>query len=477
MKKFISNLLVFACASVTAPHIYAEPFGDWYTGINYFYVQDYENSIKYLKKAVDGNPNEEWKNFLEFAAATRAATKDFLTFENEKFILRLHPDDKILNFYALDALNSAYEILGDALGCFPSRKVTVEVYPTPESFNVASSLSKRDMETSGAIGICKFNKIMMLSPRCLAFGFRWLDTFTHEYAHYLVAEKTKNNCPLWLHEGIARYCDTLWRTLIPGKSLYLTPQYKNLLSSNKDKLIPFSKMEPSLVKLETQEEVSLAFAEASTAVDRLGIGNVKGILSELGAGSAIEEAFQTTTGKTVNEFEIENSSYIVSAEFEKTPGAVLDSTKLKGSDVDEIREFVPLGAANYIKLGDRFLKNGLLPAAFEEYKKAENAEPNNPVVLNKLSKILFLQKQFEESAQKLKRAIDANPNYVPSYTNLGDIYFYTGKYNEAVPYYEQSNQINPFNPMVHKNLAQCYEYIKSEKNAEREYSVVRDIIF
>lgn len=477
MKKHIFYTAVFVSIFFSAPYCCASPSGDWQTGINYFYTQDYDNAVTYMKKAVDEDPKEEWKSFLEFAVGTRDAAKDFVTFENERFILRLHPDDKILNYYAFEPLDAAYKILGSALGYFPKHKITVEVYPTPESFNLASSLSKRDMETSGAIGICKFNKIMMLSPRCLAFGFRWMDTFTHEYTHYIIMEKTKNNCPLWLHEGISRYCDTLWRSA-DGKSLYLTPQSKNILSSGKNKLIPFSKMAPSLVKLETQEEVSLAFAEVATAVDRLlGTENVKEILTKLGAGASVDEAFKKTISKTVDEFEVENSSFIASSDYEKTPGAVLDNTKLKISAGDEVTELVPLEAANYIKLGDKFQRSGLAAAAETEYLKAEKAEPNNPVVLNKLAKLLISQNRAADAAVKLKKAIETNPNYVPSYTNLGNLYFSEGNYKDAAKCYEQSNQINPFNPFIHRNSAECYERLKSEKNAEREYSVVRDLIF
>ena len=476
MGKRITTIFVLICVLFPA-YVHTEPSDDWSAGMNYFYAQDYENAVKYLGKAFAAAPSEERKNFLDFASATRDATKDFLTFENEKFVLRLHPDDKILNFYAFEALDAAYDILGGGLGYFPNHKVTVEVYPTAESFNVASSLSKRDMETSGAIGICKFNKIMMLSPRCLAFGFRWMDTLTHEYTHYLIMEKTRNNCPLWLHEGIAKYCETLWRAAPAGKSLFLTPQSKNLLSQNKDKLISFSRMSPSLVKLNTQEEVALAFAEVSLAVDRIGLPDINKILSALGGGADIDGAFKKVLGKDVAEFEAVNSSYIAHAGFDETPGAVLDSTKLKSPGVDEVSEFVPLDAANYISLGDRFVENGMIPAAAEEYRKAEQVEPNNPVVLNKLAKILFSQGSVEDAILKVKKAAAANPNYVPSYTNLGNFYFYTGRYGDAASYYEQSNQINPFNPLIHKNMAGCYEQLKSEKKAEQEYSVVRDLIF
>ena len=69
----------------------------------------------------------------------------------------------------------------------------------------------RDIEVSGAIGICKFNKIMLLSPRNLARGYRWTDALSHEYIHYIVVQLSHNRAPIWLHEGIAKYFESAWR--------------------------------------------------------------------------------------------------------------------------------------------------------------------------------------------------------------------------------------------------------------------------
>ncbi len=450
---------------------------DWQEGMKRFYSQDYSGAIQYMENALRDNPDPEALKFLEFVRFTKQAAAELIPFENERFILWVHPSDKVLSNYAFDALDAAYETIGPALGYFPDKKITVEIYPASESFNIASSLSKRDMETSGAVGICKFNKIMMISPRCLAFGFRWLDTLCHEYTHYAIAGVTGNNCPLWLHEGISRYCDTIWRTGDIEHSLYLTPQSRNILADNKERLISFSAMEPSLVKLETQEDVALAFAQVSTAVDLIGLPAIKKILSELGKGKSVNESFVNVLGKSVSEFEKENSSYIIHANFEKTSGAALDSTKLKSPGADEISEFVPLSVKNYILLGDRFLKNGFYSACEKEYLKAETYEPNNPVVLNKLGKLLISKGDVQSAEMKFRQAILSNPNYLPCYIHLADILFSRGSYSEAAEMYEQAYHINPFHPGIHQNLAECYDSLKMPEKAKREYTVVRELFF
>ena len=106
---------------------------------------------------------------------------------------------------------------------------------------------------------------MVLSPRALVYGYRWLDAISHEYMHYLIVKLTANKAPIWFHEGLAKYEETRWRS---GPS-YLSPLYQTLLARAlaDRKLIGFERMEPSLVKLETPEDVQLAYAQAASAIE------------------------------------------------------------------------------------------------------------------------------------------------------------------------------------------------------------------
>ena len=106
---------------------------------------------------------------------------------------------------------------------------------------------------------------MIISPQQLAFGYRWLDTLAHEYAHYLVNLLSAGRCQLWMHEGIAKYLETRWRLNDPE---FLTPGNRTELARavKDDYLVPFSRMAPSMVYLKDQTEVRKAFSEGH-AVD------------------------------------------------------------------------------------------------------------------------------------------------------------------------------------------------------------------
>src|SRR5690606_21850179 len=127
-----------------------------------------------------------------------------------------------------------------------------------------STLTVQEIETSGTIALCKFNRLMVTSPKALARGYSWLDTLAHELIHLVISEKSKNTVPIWLHEGLAKYSESLWRDGVPG--LALDPASENLLASavKKNDLVTFEQMHPSMAKLPSQEKTALAFAEVFT---------------------------------------------------------------------------------------------------------------------------------------------------------------------------------------------------------------------
>jgi hypothetical protein len=118
-------------------------------------------------------------------------------------ILLDEKQDGILVDYLTDALEKTYQIMAQQYGFQPKEKVRVELFPDAKAFYLASTLSVRDIEVTGAVGLTKFNKLQFLSPKALVYGYRWLDAISHEYMHYLIVKLTSNKAPIWFHEGLA----------------------------------------------------------------------------------------------------------------------------------------------------------------------------------------------------------------------------------------------------------------------------------
>src|SRR5689334_8479154 len=273
----------------------------------------------------------------------------------------------------------------------PTEKVRVEIAPDSLSFNGISTLSRRDIEETGAVGICKFNKVMIISPRVLLQGYRWLDSLSHEYLHYVIVGASDNKGPIWLHEGMARYYETLWRRNDKAQAAadYLSPANQTLLAQAlaKNRFVGFKKMEPSLIYLETPEQVQLAYAEAASAIDfivhRKGDSASRDLLAELKTRPT-QEAIEKVMAKPYAAFETEWKDYLKAKQLQEVEGSRVRRLKIvEGQKEDEetveLKEIQSAVARNRTHLGDQMLMGGKMVAATEEYKRALQASPRSPI--------------------------------------------------------------------------------------------------
>ncbi len=464
-------------------------------GLSYFYQGSYDKASEHLKTAALMEPSdEEREKLFSFVLATKEITEEFTEYSSEHFTLRLAGRDDPLVDYALQCLEKAYDQIGGDLNYFPEEKILVEIYPGTEAFTYASGLSQKQIEISGAIGICKFNRIMIISPRCLAYGYRWLDALAHEFIHYLVAKTTGLNIPLWLNEGLAKYLETRWRVKEPN---YLIPIYKNaLLVASRDKSwVDFRRMVRGMPNLDSREEVVLAFAEVSLAVDYLlqnqgkeKLVNFLGELSKAGwRGKEIkfeivekqwDELFRQFFEMDQEEFQSVLRDFLQKMNLEEVPGIALDSFKLKeeGTELDELEDYVGVGARGYIRLGDVYRQRGRFDVALIEYEKGLRQEPNNHIILNKIGKTYTALENFGEAEESFKKSLQANPNYEPTYTNLATLYFNQERLKLALENFQESNQINPFNPFIHKCMGLIHYRLGERGEAKREWAIARRLV-
>ena len=116
-----------------------------------------------------GRVGEEAKQLRDLARSTEETTKGFVALRGQHFVVWHQPGkDNLLAPYALVALEKAMAALGDDLGWRPSEPVRVEIYPEVADLARVSTLTQKEIETSGTIALCKYNRLMIVSPRALA---------------------------------------------------------------------------------------------------------------------------------------------------------------------------------------------------------------------------------------------------------------------------------------------------------------------
>ncbi len=229
---------------------------------------------------------------------------------------------------------------------------------------------------------------MIISPRALSFGYRWLDSLSHEYLHYAIVGLTNNQAPIWLHEGMARFYETRWRKPAPAKDAaedYLTPANQTLLvqALEKNQFVGFKKMEPSLIHLETPEQVQLAYAEAASAVDFINQSKGKSGMRELMAtlnDKPTPEAIEKVYGMSFDAFETKWKGFLKGKGLKEIEGSRVRRLKVKkdqreDEEVVELREIQSAVARNRTHLADQLLGRGRTEAAANEYQRALQVSP------------------------------------------------------------------------------------------------------
>lgn len=450
-----------------------------------FHRGDYQEAQRLIKSAIEfGGEEEKRKGFALFVEETIGVVAPFKRYESLHFIISLdEKQDEILIGYLLDSLEKTYQLMARQYGFQPREKIRIEIFPDTKAFYYASTLSARDIEVTGAVGIAQFNKLMLLSPKSLVYGYRWLDAISHEYMHYLIMKLTSNKAPIWFHEGLAKYEETHWRS---GPS-YLSMLYQTLLARAlvEKRLIGFEQMEPSLVKLETPEDVQLAYAQAASAIEfiltKVGHEGMKEIMRRMATSShrGAKDPIKDVLELSFSEFESTWKEFLVLRGFKEAEGIQVRRYKIKEGKADEERldmgEIKSLVARNRAHLGDLLRERGRMDAAVLEYRRALADARNSVPIINRLSEVLILQGRNEEALDLLYRSKDISPDHPTPYTNMGQIYLKLKDFHKAKEAFQESIQINPFNPEAHRGLAIVYETLGEKENALREMEMAKKL--
>ncbi|MCB7129505.1 MAG: tetratricopeptide repeat protein [Candidatus Brocadiales bacterium] len=443
-------------------------------------VAFYRGRYKDAMEMLEGPPQGflEGRRLSAFIADVYDTAQNFEEYPTEHFIIRYVPGrDQVLLEDAARTLERACTEIGRDLQYLPEEKIVVEVYPSVDGFSTASTLTKKEIETSGTVAICHFNRLMIMSPRLLLRGYPWADTLAHEYVHYVITKRTRNFTPIWFHEGLAKYEESRWKS---DGGRELTPLQSHLLARavEDDYFITFEQMHPSLAKLKSAEDAALAFAEVLTAMTYIiekggGYPALNDILDVIAMGKSVEEAVEEGLGMPFEEFEREWKVYLRKTSPQKIPGLKVMPTRLKdpakpGQTEESPVEIEVAEARKFTMLGDLLQEQSRPDAALYEYEKARRyAGLGSPQILNKLART-YIQNHRDDDAQRvLSEALSYYPHYVAIYITQGELFAKRGETARAIENFRSATYINPFNPAVHQRLAQLYNK-SGDKDAARK---------
>lgn len=448
------------------------PEMDYLRARHAFYSGRYEQALAQLDQALTNVPrgsarHRDWSELRDIVANTLAVTRNYERHKSPdgRFEIALEPGkDRALLPYAFEALARAYDALAEELGHRPPTPIRVEVYPETSVLAKVSVLTEAEIRTSGTIALCKYNRLMITSPRALLRGYGWVDTLVHEYVHYVINQKSANRVPIWMHEGMAKFLERRWRGEGHEK---LPPSSEQLLKQRLEsgKLIPFEAMHPSMAKLPSQEDAAVAFAEVYTAMEYLrqkaGPGAFRRVLEGINAGKQAPDAFAEVLRTSFAQFEREWRVYLKSRDPGPLPTEMEFAERLyfkgdpKGGELDQIKQ---PRAREHVHLGEILQARKRYQAAVVQYQKAIHLMGNqNPILQTRLAQSLIALGRPREALDALVPLSAQYPAYVSTWLELGRASLALGEHAKAREYLTEAARINPFHPEIHPQLAQALE--------------------
>ncbi|QDG50863.1 tetratricopeptide repeat protein [Persicimonas caeni] len=444
-----------------------------------FFQGDYEEAVQKLDQAIaNGGDLAHFTHLRDLIKSTHEVTKDYVKYTSSKGRFEIFVPkgrDQVLVPFAAEALERAYEEVGDELGFKPATPIRVEVYPRTATLAKVSSLTEQEIRTSGTIALCKYNRLMITSPRALLRGYGWVDTLVHEYVHYVINTKTKNRVPIWMHEGLAKFLERRWRGAHAHK---LNPSSQNLLKKRveSDNLITFEQMHPSMAKLPSQEDAAVAFAQVYTVMEYLrgqvGEKAFGTLLDNINKGMDAKTAFATTVGKPFADFEKDWLAHLKTREMADLPEDSGYEEKLlfkeENAQKSEVNEIEQPEARDHMHLGEMLQARNRHGAALVQYKKASHLlGKTNPVLHTRQAQCLLHENKAKEALEVLEPVKETYPSYVQAWIEMGKASLALGQYEDAREYLSEAARINPFDPEVHEKLAEAYEKLGDAEMAKK----------
>ncbi len=450
-----------------------------YLGVVAFYEAKYEQAEGLIAEALTSEKlsethRQDAEMYLQLTRGERRAlgtATEIRSPDGKVVAVFSNPKDTLLAPYLFSAMAKARAELGHLFGVFPDHPVRFEIYDDPAKLALVTSLTKDNIYTTGTVGVTKYRRIMMISPRVMLRGYPWLDTAVHEFVHYLLTLRTGNNAPVWLHEGLAKLFETRWRDpslaqLDPGSAKLLAVALK------KDDLVTLDEMYPSVAMLPSQSRAALAYAEVQTMLELLvrdrGQAGLGALLDKVAAGERAEQALADAWGGSFEEFQtkwrrqaLKSATRIIA----KGGAQEFQGVEFRDPDAPEAEDqlqdvFSHLGggkARQHARLGVLLTTRGHHKAAAMQYERARSAEKrfrNDPKLVRRLGELYLTLGDAQRAVPLLELASQAEPDQPNIAAAHGRALLLSGDPEKAEVALLRAIRVNPFIPDVHCDLAE-----------------------
>ncbi len=249
--------------------------------------------------------------------------------------------DSVLAPLLVDTIVKARATLTSDLGVDWPKPTRVIVVRDLVALSAMTGLPYESATTTGTVGVAKWGRVTLLSPRASHHGFAWRDTLAHELTHLAVTHASGDHAPLWLQEGLAKREELRWR---PASAFDDRPTPESVVAYGIQKHLdlPLDNLGPSIAMLKSADQAMVAFAEVTsfvrTMVTQAGDDATKKLLAALRLGTPLAQAMSVTTGADLAGWDARWRAHLSTLKDSPPPALLAAETK----DMRGMREHVRL---------------------------------------------------------------------------------------------------------------------------------------
>ncbi|MDW8246103.1 MAG: hypothetical protein RMJ84_05965 [Sandaracinaceae bacterium] len=389
---------------------------------------------------------------------TRIAAKSAAIFEHfeqqsspdGRYVVRYPKSEKAILPWLFEVLRRIDKGIGEIFGTVHSGPVQVVLVPSAEILAELSSLSLEEIETTGTIAICKWDHILLTSPRALVHGYPWADTLAHEFVHLVLTRLTRNRAPVWMQEGYARFLERRWRG--PHALGELDSYSIDLLlrAYHKNELLSFEQLHPSIARLPSAELAALAFAQVSTFIAsfyrRHGALGLQAVVNRVAQGIDAKRAFAEIAQAPFSALEQGWKQDLAALSPPPAPNHPLVLTFRGSTSDDEVERLSQRQARDAVRLGDMLFARRRYLAARYEYERALSKGETYPFIAVRYARAAHAAGTPLAALDVLLPLRAKHPHYAPLFSLIALNALSAGKKDLAEEAALEAIWINPFDP-------------------------------
>lgn len=446
----------------------AGPERDFVEGLLHFHRGSYEAALRALEASLEAappGPHDDRRELHALIQGTHEATRSFLETRSPdgRYVVRHAPGpDEILVPYVLEALERADQALEQHLGVRVPGPILLEVVPTAATLAQVSTLTEEAILRTGTIALCKWDRLMVTSPRALVRGYPWMDTISHELVHLVLSRASRDKAPVWFQEGVAKFLERTWRGEPPRA--HLDPGSRGLLAEavHKDQLLPFQRLHPSIALLPSQRDAALAFAQVATFFENFhathGSDGLRDAVAHIAKGTDARTALARVAGTSFASLEARWKRDLRERTPREADAPPVQPLRFrKGEHMDESQEVEVEQARRFLRLGDLLWDRNRPGAAKVEYAKAHRAAPEDPIVASRLARAALAAGDAPRALDAIDSVIARHPDHAPAHAVRGSALLAQGNRAAAAGAAREAIRLNPFDPRPHCDLAAATE--------------------